>query len=114
MPDGSWYFLIQLLCLLKKLHYLLFFFITSIVEHEIYMKEHLHRYANWGICFTYATWFAQRGLAAVGKTYHNCLAVRKAADFLFKLQLDDGGWGESYLSCLTKVKQNFTTFFFVR
>ena len=67
-----------------------FFFITSIVELEIYKKEHLHRYANRGICFTYATWFAQRGLAVAGKTYHNC-AVRKPADFLLKLQLDDGG-----------------------
>ena len=83
-------------------------FITSIVEHEIYMKQDLHRYGNWGICFTYATWFALRGLAAAGKTYHDCLAVRKAADFLLKLQLDDGGWGESYLSCLAKV--NFDIF----
>ena len=67
------------------------------------MKKHLHRYGNWGVCFTYGTWFALRGLAAAGKTYHNCLAVRKAADFLLKLQLDDGGWGESYLSCSDKV-----------
>ncbi|RVW62838.1 Beta-amyrin synthase [Vitis vinifera] len=59
-------------------------------------------YGNWGVCFTYGTWFALRGLAAAGKTYHNCLAVRKAADFLLKLQLDDGGWGESYLSCSDK------------
>ena len=54
-----------------------------------------------------------RRLAAAGKMYHNGLAVRKAADFLLKLQLDDGGWRESYLSCLGKVKQNFPAFFFV-
>ena len=111
MPDGSWYFSIQLLCLLKKFHNV-FFLITSIVEQEIYMKEHLHRFGTWGICFTYATWFELRGLAAAGKTYHNCLAICKAANFLLKLHLDDGGWGESYLSCLAKVKQNFHDFSF--
>ena len=88
----------------------IFVIITYIVEHEIYMKEHLHRYGNWGICFTYATWFSLRGLVAASKTYHNCLAVGKAADFELKLQLDDGGCGESYLSFLAKVKQNFPTF----
>ncbi|CBI18413.3 hypothetical protein VitviT2T_014435 [Vitis vinifera] len=59
-------------------------------------------YGNWGVCFTYGTWFALRGLAAASKTYHNCLAVRKVVDFLLKLQLDDSGWGESYLSCSDK------------
>ncbi|WZZ43816.1 hypothetical protein YC2023_040075 [Brassica napus] len=34
-------------------------------------------YGNWGICFIYGTWFALSGLAAN----------------------EDGGWGESYLSC---------------
>ncbi|RVX03763.1 Beta-Amyrin Synthase 1 [Vitis vinifera] len=66
------------------------------------MKKHLQRYGNWGVCFTYGTWFALRGLAAASKTYHNCLAVRKVVDFLLKLQLDDSGWGESYLSCSDK------------
>ena len=71
----------------------------------IYEATFLHRYGNWGICFTYATWFALRGLAAAAKTYHNCLAVCKEAGFLLKLQLDDGDWGENYLSC--KAKENF-------
>nr|TKR79743.1 lupeol synthase-like isoform X1 [Populus alba] len=55
-------------------------------------------YGNWGICFIYGTWFALGGLAAAGKTYSNCLAVRKGVDFLLGSQRDDGGWGESYLS----------------
>jgi squalene cyclase len=67
------------------------------------MMKHFHRYGNWGVCFTYATWFALRGLATVGKTYNNCPAMRKAVDFLLKAQRDNGGWGESYLSCPNKV-----------
>ncbi|KDP37001.1 hypothetical protein JCGZ_06057 [Jatropha curcas] len=59
-------------------------------------------YGNWGICFTYGTWFALRGLAAAGKTYYNCSAVRRGVNFLLKLQKEDGGWGESYLSCPNK------------
>ncbi|XP_038711569.1 beta-amyrin synthase-like isoform X1 [Tripterygium wilfordii] len=60
-------------------------------------------YGNWGVCFIYATWFALSGLAAAGKTYNNCLAVRKGVDFLLRTQKVDGGWGESYLSCPNKV-----------
>ncbi|EFH64022.1 ATLUP2 [Arabidopsis lyrata subsp. lyrata] len=56
-------------------------------------------YGNWGICFIYATWFALSGLAAAGKTYKSCLAMRKGVDFLLTIQEEDGGWGESHLSC---------------
>ncbi|KAJ0802526.1 putative beta-amyrin synthase [Helianthus annuus] len=59
-------------------------------------------YGNWGICFTYGTWFALGGLAAAGKTYGNCPAVHKGVKFLLESQLEDGGWGESYKSCPEK------------
>lgn len=61
------------------------------------------RYGNWGVCFTYGTWFALGGLASAGKTYNNCSTVRRGVDFLLNSQLHDGGWGESYLSCPLKV-----------
>ncbi|XP_059447343.1 beta-amyrin synthase-like isoform X2 [Corylus avellana] len=59
-------------------------------------------YGNWGICFIYGTWFGLGGLAAAGKTCSNCPAMCRAVDFLLRAQRDDGGWGESYLSCPTK------------
>ncbi|KAJ8771106.1 hypothetical protein K2173_023431 [Erythroxylum novogranatense] len=36
-------------------------------------------------------------------THSNCLAVRKGIDFLLQIQCEDGGSGESYLSCSNKV-----------
>lgn len=60
-------------------------------------------YGSWGVCFTYSAWFGLGGLAAAGKTYNNCLAVRKGVHFLLTTQKDNGGWGESYLSCSKKV-----------
>ncbi|KAH9619881.1 hypothetical protein KSS87_009593 [Heliosperma pusillum] len=56
-------------------------------------------YGNWGVCFTYGTWFALGGLTATGKSYSNCEAIRKGVDFLLTSQKEDGGWGESYVSC---------------
>ncbi|XP_065874440.1 beta-amyrin synthase-like isoform X1 [Euphorbia lathyris] len=56
-------------------------------------------YGNWGICYIYGTYFALRGLAAVGKTCDNSKVVRKGCEFLLSKQLSSGGWGESYLSC---------------
>ncbi|KAK4493064.1 hypothetical protein RD792_018106 [Penstemon davidsonii] len=60
-------------------------------------------YGNWGICYTYGTWFAVEGLVACGNNYHNSSALRKACKFLLSKQLPDGGWGESYLSSSNKV-----------
>ncbi|WCJ39157.1 Lupeol synthase [Euphorbia peplus] len=59
-------------------------------------------YGNWGICYIYGTYFALRGLAAVGKTCQNSKIVKKGCEFLLSKQLSSGGWGESYLSCTKK------------
>uniref|UniRef100_A0A803PCS6 Terpene cyclase/mutase family member n=1 Tax=Cannabis sativa TaxID=3483 RepID=A0A803PCS6_CANSA len=59
-------------------------------------------YGNWGICFTYGAWFALGGLCAAGKSYSNSETIRKGVEFLLKIQKEDGGWGESYLSCPNK------------
>ena len=66
-------------------------------------QKYFTRYGNWGSCFTYGAWFSLGGLASAGKTYNNCLAIRKGVEFLLKLQGDDGGWGESWLSCPKEV-----------
>ncbi|XP_065867541.1 beta-amyrin synthase 1-like isoform X2 [Euphorbia lathyris] len=60
-------------------------------------------YGNWGICYIYGTYFALRGLAAVGKTYENSRVVKKGCEFLLSKQVSSGGWGESYLSCTKSV-----------
>ncbi|XP_023645602.1 amyrin synthase LUP2 isoform X2 [Capsella rubella] len=59
-------------------------------------------YGSWGVCYTYATWFALEGLAVAGKTYDNCLAMREGVRFLLMKQNNNGGWGESYQSCSEK------------
>ncbi|GKV26784.1 hypothetical protein SLEP1_g36019 [Rubroshorea leprosula] len=59
-------------------------------------------YGNWGVCFIYGSWFALGGLAAAGKTYNNCQAMRKGVEFLLRAQRENGGWGESYKSCPEK------------
>ncbi|KAL8139691.1 hypothetical protein V2J09_005712 [Rumex salicifolius] len=61
---------------------------------------------SWGIGFTYGIWFAVDALTSCGMNYDNCVALRKACEFLLSKQLSDGGWGESYLSCKNKVYTN--------
>eukprot|EP00698_Gefionella_okellyi_P017984 TRINITY_DN5347_c0_g1_i1.p1 TRINITY_DN5347_c0_g1~~TRINITY_DN5347_c0_g1_i1.p1 ORF type:complete len:730 (+),score=142.18 TRINITY_DN5347_c0_g1_i1:42-2231(+) len=56
-------------------------------------------YGSWGVCFTYGIWFGIEGLCAVGEG--NGPEVRRAVQFLLSKQNSDGGWGESYLSCVT-------------
>ncbi|XP_052735438.1 beta-amyrin synthase-like isoform X2 [Vigna angularis] len=78
-------------------------FIAKAVKYlENEQKSNGGWYGEWGICFTYCSWFALRGLDAAGKTYNDCEAIRKAAKFLLSIQNEDGGWGESYLSCPLK------------
>ena len=64
-------------------------------------------YGNWGVCFTYATWFGLEALAAVGETALNKgSSALKACEFLLSKQEENGGWGESYLSCQDKVSSH--------
>uniref|UniRef100_A0A0D9WQ51 Squalene cyclase C-terminal domain-containing protein n=1 Tax=Leersia perrieri TaxID=77586 RepID=A0A0D9WQ51_9ORYZ len=60
-------------------------------------------FGTWGICFTYGTLFAIKGLVSAGRTYENSSSIRKACNFLLSKQLSTGGWGESYLSSETGV-----------
>ncbi|ORY79552.1 terpenoid cyclases/protein prenyltransferase alpha-alpha toroid [Protomyces lactucae-debilis] len=55
-------------------------------------------YGSWGICFTYGTMFAVEALVLAGMTYADSPPLRRAIDFILSKQMDDGGWGESYLS----------------
>ncbi|KAF7315481.1 Terpene cyclase/mutase family member [Mycena indigotica] len=59
-------------------------------------------YGSWGICFTYAMMFALESLALGGETYANSASVKRACEFLISKQMTDGGWGESYRSCIER------------
>ena len=56
-------------------------------------------FGSWGICFTYAMFFAIESLVSVGETFKNSKTLQKACEFLISKQMGDGGWGESYQSC---------------
>ncbi|KAH8090819.1 putative lanosterol synthase [Filobasidium floriforme] len=58
-------------------------------------------YGAWAICFTYATMFALESLSMAGETCENSESVRRACAFLAGKQMKDGGWGETYMSCVT-------------
>ncbi|KAJ1334485.1 hypothetical protein BSLG_007640 [Batrachochytrium salamandrivorans] len=58
-------------------------------------------FGSWGVCFTYATFFAVESLSSVGETYKSSDSLRSACDGLVEKQMWDGGWGESYRTCET-------------
>lgn len=58
-------------------------------------------YGSWAICFTYGTWFGTAALLAGGEPQESP-RFKNAAAFLLSHQRSDGGWGESYLSCVLK------------
>mmetsp|Transcript_16150 Transcript_16150/g.21370 ORF Transcript_16150/g.21370 Transcript_16150/m.21370 type:complete len:826 (+) Transcript_16150:32-2509(+) len=58
-------------------------------------------YGSWGVCFTYATWFGIEGLVVSGEPIDSP-SIKKACEFLVQHQNENGGWGESYLSCVDK------------
>ena len=58
-------------------------------------------YGSWAICFTYGTWFGVECMMATGADPESA-PVLKAMRFLLDHQNADGGWGESYLSCVTR------------
>ncbi|PVH97332.1 lanosterol synthase [Periconia macrospinosa] len=60
-------------------------------------------YGSWGICFTYAGFFAMESLACAGESYATSERVRRGCQFFLDKQMPDGGWGETYKSCETGV-----------
>jgi len=62
-------------------------------------------YGSWAVCFTYGMWFAMEAL----KKAENIVmkpeiktALDKGCAFLVSKQNADGGWGESFESCVQK------------
>ncbi|EFC50118.1 cycloartenol synthetase [Naegleria gruberi] len=60
-------------------------------------------YGGWAVCFCYGTWFATTAIVSADPTlnYGNSQALKRGCDFIVAKQMEDGGWGESYLSCVT-------------
>jgi lanosterol synthase len=58
-------------------------------------------FGSWAICFTYATMFALESLHLAGLWYDNTPEVQMACRYLLDHQKEDGGWGETYQSCVT-------------
>jgi squalene cyclase len=60
-------------------------------------------YGSWAICFTYACWFGIEALALDDSSRKaNKALIDKCCGFLLSKQMTDGGWGESYQSCVRK------------
>lgn len=58
-------------------------------------------YARWGICYIYGTWCALTGLVAVN-VRRDHPTIRKAVSWLYSIQQEDGGFGESCKSDIEK------------
>ncbi|KAL9649431.1 hypothetical protein ABK040_016213 [Willaertia magna] len=61
-------------------------------------------YGGWAVSFCYGTWFAINAIVTASENtfnYENNNTLQRGCDFLVSHQLPDGGWGESYLSCVT-------------
>lgn len=64
-------------------------------------------YGSWAVCFTYGTWFAIEALVVVRELKlmdEKVIAqsLERATKFLLAHQMDDGGWGEDFSSCIKK------------
>jgi squalene/oxidosqualene cyclase-like protein len=63
-------------------------------------------YGSWAVSFTSATWFALEAMMHCGDYHYDANnfdnPVTKACYSLISKQNDDGSWGESYLSSVTK------------
>ena len=61
-------------------------------------------YGSWAVCFTYGTWFAIEALGRAGDEGQGKIqtAIERACAFLLSKQNEDGGWGESFESCIEK------------
>jgi len=78
--------------------------VNTAIEKAIHWIHSIQRpdgswYGSWGICFTYATMFALESLGIAGESYENSERVKRACEFLISKQMDDGGWGETYMVC---------------
>eukprot|EP01104_Vermistella_antarctica_P006072 TRINITY_DN16801_c0_g1_i1.p1 TRINITY_DN16801_c0_g1~~TRINITY_DN16801_c0_g1_i1.p1 ORF type:complete len:741 (+),score=159.05 TRINITY_DN16801_c0_g1_i1:57-2225(+) len=56
---------------------------------------------SWGVCFTYGTWFGVEALIAAGEDAKS-ECIQKACQFLESKQMENGGWGENFLSCVNQ------------
>ncbi len=72
-------------------------------------------YGSWAVCFTYGTWFGTEALSQYIQSCDEQVTIKskilyqrskeslqRACEFLISKQNDDGGWGESFESCIKK------------
>ena len=83
--------------------------VKAVIQHGIAYIRNEQRYdgsweGSWGVCFTYAAWFAMEALMLDGESYEESTSgsVPKGCEFLLSKQNADGGWGEDFASCETR------------